>query len=111
MNDDRRIQLRASVYLRITNAADALGITGAALVAVAVDEYLRARPDLTTQPCPVIVAPNIVTPEPEPTEELVKLGVNSEGIVWGTPAQLEHQRHTMQEVIARQEALEAWDDL
>ena len=59
MSEDRRIQLRNAVLTRIEGAAECVGITPSAFIAIAVDEYLRARPDLVAH------APNTVSLTPE----------------------------------------------
>lgn len=66
MSDDRRVQLKLSVFSRVELAADMIGVSPAALVAVAVDEYLRSRPDLMGGST---TTPNTVSPTPAPVEK------------------------------------------
>ena len=48
MSDDKRLHVKAVISNKLDRVADYIGVTPTALVAVMLDEYVRARPDIAS---------------------------------------------------------------
>ena len=48
MTDDKRLHVKAAVATKLGLVADLIGVTPPALIAFMLDEYVRARPDIST---------------------------------------------------------------
>ena len=65
MSDDKRLHVKAVISNKLDRVADYIGVTPTALVAVMLDEYVRARPDIASMLNSV--KPTSVAPKRETT--------------------------------------------
>ena len=69
MSDDKRLHVKAVISNKLDRVADYIGVTPTALIAVMLDEYVRARPDIASMlnsVKPTSVAPKRGTaPDPD----------------------------------------------